>query len=131
MKTVDNSEREARFQESFFPTTLEHTFQADVTELTGRRAGHSHQPDTVLVLVRSFGLHKLVFVILGNNSEQILDVTDLEDSEPALLAFTALRVRVENSHLLPSRVLVVRDLDDVFNIALNGGYVESLGIKVR
>lgn len=39
-------------EETFFCTMLKRTFHIDSTELLRRRAGHCHQPETELVLVR-------------------------------------------------------------------------------
>lgn len=53
MKTVETSKRGVDFKEPGFFTLPENTLDVDYIELPGRHGGHSHQPDTALVLVRS------------------------------------------------------------------------------
>lgn len=53
MKTADISKREIRLDEAYILLLLEHSFEDDGTELSGRRAAHSHHVDTELVLTRS------------------------------------------------------------------------------
>lgn len=77
MTTVDNIEREAGFEEAFFPTLLAHTADAHRTESFGCQADNGSQPETVLVPARSRRLHSLVSMSLRNGAERISDVLDL------------------------------------------------------
>lgn len=53
MTTVNKSELEVGFKDAIFPMLREQTVDVDKFELSGCRDGHSHQPDSVRVLVRS------------------------------------------------------------------------------
>lgn len=52
-----------------------------------------------------------------------------EIGEPVFRASVALGVEVGNCYHFLSRKAVDRDLDDVYGIALNGGYFRSAGSK--
>lgn len=56
----------------------------------------------------------------GNRAEQILDGVSLEDSEPGFLPCVTLRVEFANGYLLPSRIVVNKNLYDAFDIVLDG-----------
>lgn len=47
--TVHSSEQVVGTENAVFPALLKHTVNVDRAEFFGRRAGHSHQLDTVLV----------------------------------------------------------------------------------
>lgn len=68
---------------------------------------------------------------LRSGAERVLDIDNLEEGEPDFLACVALRVKVANSYLLPSRIAVNTDLDDGFLMALNGCYCGSVGARGR
>lgn len=97
MTTVDESKREAGFDESVFLTLVEHTVDVDKTDLLGRRAGHSHQSDPVMILVRSQILPQLVFMSRRNGAKRIFDVVHLEDCEPDCTSAGEIRERLSLS----------------------------------
>lgn len=109
------------------PTLPEQTLNIYETHFSRRPAGHSHQPSPLPVLVCSERLHQLIFTSLKNGAELISDVIDLEEGEADFLACVALRVKVRNDYLLPSRIIFERDLYNGFGITFNCGYLGSVG----
>lgn len=110
---------------------LEHTVHDNKTEFSERRVGHSHHLDTVLALVGSRRLHELLFMSLRNGAEPIFDVIGLDDGESDFLACLTLWVEVSSGYVFPSRVVVDRDLHDVFSIALNADRLGRVRVKGR
>lgn len=60
-----------------------------------------------------------------NGAERVFDFVDVEDGEADFLACLAVQVRVADSYVLLSRVVVDRNLNDVFRIALSGGHFKN------
>lgn len=58
-----------------------------------------------------------------NVAELISANINLKDGEPDFLVCVALQVEVANGYLFPSHIVVRRDLDDVFDTALDGGHL--------
>lgn len=131
MTTVNSKEQEFGCEKTFLPTLLKHTVDVGRTKLFGRRVGHNHQPDTVLVLAGSERLHQFFYMSLGNSMEQTFDVVDLEDGERYFPACVALRAEVANEYRLPRRTVVDKDLEDVFGNDLSRSHLRTVGARIR
>lgn len=127
MTTVHNKEQEIGFEKLIVLTLHKHTADVDTSELSGHRRGRSHQPSPILVLARSYRLHQAFFMSLRSGTDRIFDVVDLGNGESDILACVTLWAEVANCCLLPSRIVVRRNLDDVFDIALSDGHLGSGG----
>lgn len=114
MATVENGRQKVNGENAIFPTLLEQTIDVKKIELSGRRAGHSQQPDTVPVLFCSRRVHQFVLVCLRSGAEQTSDIVHLKDSKADFPACVPLRVEARNGYLRPSRIDVSKNLDDVF-----------------
>lgn len=63
---------------------------------------------------------------LRNRATRIFHDLDLDNGEPDFLACAAIPTEVGSSYLVPTRIVVLEGLDNVFGIALNGGHLESV-----
>lgn len=64
-------------------------------------------------------------------AEQVFDVVGLEDGDSDFLACVIPHVEVANGYLLPSRIVINRNLNDALGITFNGGHLGSVGPKGR
>lgn len=83
----------------------------------------------MLVLFGSQRLHQVAFITLRNGAERVFDVTDLENGKPDSLGCVPLRIKVAGSWLLSSRIVVDKNLYDVFIINLIDGHLRTVGAK--
>lgn len=65
-------------------------------------------------------------MLLQSGAERVLDIADLEDSEPKILASVRLRIDRENGDLLSRDIMEDRNLSKVSSTALNVGYHSKL-----
>lgn len=77
--TVDISGQEFVLERVLFFRMLKHTVYAENTKLSGRRAGHSHQPSIGLGLFCLKRLQQVTPKLLQNVVERIRDFFDLKN----------------------------------------------------
>lgn len=117
MTTVGESQQKRVLEKVVFPTLLKHTVDNDRTESSGRESGHSLQPSTVLVFVRSLRVPQVVLLFLQSSAKLTPVFIDLKNGEASFLASVGLRIKSTNGDLAPCNIVVCRILGNVFGTA--------------
>lgn len=66
---------------------------------------------------------------LRSDTKRFFDVFNMENEEPDFLAGIALKLEFLSGYLYSGRIVVDRDPNDVFDIALDGVHPGSVGAK--